>query len=196
MPRAPTSGWNSSATGCWAWSWPRSCTRFIRDDAEGALALKFNALVRGEACARAAEAAGLADHLILASPEAAAAAARKAAILGGACEAVIAALYLDGGMAAARGFIERYWAEHVRRARPGREMRDAKTRLQEWAQGARALPAPVYTRDRRATAPTMRRVSRSKRRWTAMTPETGEGGSKREAEQDAAAKLLAQVGLP
>ena len=47
---------------------------------------------------------------------------------------MIAALYLDGGMEAARGFIERYWADEV--AALGADMRDAKTALQEWAQAA------------------------------------------------------------
>ena len=104
------------------------------DDAEGALALKFNALARGAACARAAEDAGLAEHVILANSEKASGGRDKPAILSGACEAVIAALYLDGGMDAARAFVERYWTGHVRRLW-AHDMRDAKTRLQEWAQG-------------------------------------------------------------
>ena len=60
-------------------------------DAEGALALKYNALARRETCAAAAEAAGLAPHLILASSEVGSGGRRKLAILAGACEAVIAA---------------------------------------------------------------------------------------------------------
>jgi ribonuclease-3 len=71
------------------------------NDAEGALALKYNALVRQDTCARAAEAAGLGEHLILANSESSSGGRRKAAILAGACEAVIAALYQDGGMEAA-----------------------------------------------------------------------------------------------
>ena len=67
------------------------------DAPEGALALKFNALARGEACAAAADNAGLADHVILAASEAASGGRRKSAILAGVCEAVIAALYIDGG---------------------------------------------------------------------------------------------------
>src|SRR6266480_3764233 len=64
-------------------------------DPDGVLALKLNALVRKEACARAAEAAGLAENLILAHSEANSGGRGKAVILAGACEAVIAALYLD-----------------------------------------------------------------------------------------------------
>ena len=80
-------------------------------DAEGALALKFNALARGAACARAAAAAGLAEHVILANSEKSAGGRDKPAILSGVCEAIIAAIYLDGGMAPARDFVERYWAD-------------------------------------------------------------------------------------
>jgi ribonuclease-3 len=157
------------------------------DDAEGALALKFNALARGAACARAAEAAGLADHIVLAASERASGGRGKPAILSGACEAVIAALYLDGGMAAARNFVERYWAEMF--AALSADMRDAKTRLQEWAQGPGRSGAPVYAliaRDGPDHAPRfVVEVS-----VAGLPPERGEGGSKREAEQDAAAKLL------
>src|ERR1700750_2783133 len=63
-------------------------------DAEGALALKFNALARGAACARAADAAGLSEHMILAQSERASGGRNKPAILSGACEAVSAGLYL------------------------------------------------------------------------------------------------------
>jgi ribonuclease III len=116
------------------------------DDTEGDLALKLNALVRGEACAAAAEAAGLADHLILARAEAGSGGRRKTAILAGACEALIAALYLDGGLEAAERFIARYWTDAY--ASLGADMRDPKTVLQEWAQGRRGgkwgNDAPVY----------------------------------------------------
>jgi ribonuclease-3 len=71
------------------------------------------------------------------------------------------------------------------------EMRDAKTKLQEWAQG-RGLPAPAYcemSRSGPAHAPHFVIEAAVE----GLAPETGEGGSKREAEQDAAAKLLARV---
>jgi ribonuclease III len=164
------------------------------DDAEGALALKFNALARGAACARAAEAAGLSEHIVLAQSERASGGRNKPAILSGACEAVIAALYLDGGMAAARLFVERYWTEMFETL--SADMRDAKTRLQEWAQApGRSGGAPLYTlvaRDGPDHAP--RFVVEAS--VTGLPPERGEGGSKREAEQDAAAKLLAKAEAP
>ena len=166
------------------------------DDAEGALALKFNALARGAACARAAEAAGLADHIILAQSERASGGRNKPAILSGACEAVIAALYLDGGMAAARAFVERYWTSMFENL--GQDMRDAKTRLQEWAQAperfkdGRGGMAPVYTLIGRKGPDHLPRFV-VEVTVEGFEPERGEGGSKREAEQDAATKLLAKV---
>jgi dsRNA-specific ribonuclease len=62
-------------------------------------------------------------------------------VLGDICEAVIGAIYLDGGYAAASQFVERNWLERMRK--PRRPLRDPKTVLQEWAQ-SKGLPTPVY----------------------------------------------------
>lgn len=160
-------------------------------DPEGALALKFNALARGAACARAATDAGLAEHIILANSEKAGGGRGKPAILSGACEAVIAALYLDGGMEVARAFVERYWAGMVEEL--GSDMRDAKTRLQEWAQArGKDAGAPVYVLKER-TGPDHAPRFVVEARVPGHAPMTGEGASKRQAEQDAAAKLLEKV---
>lgn len=162
------------------------------NDAEGALALKFNALARGAACARAAEAAGLAEHVILANSEKSAGGRGKMAILSGVCEAVIAALYLDGGLEAARQFVNRYWAGQFEDL--SHDMRDAKTRLQEWAQGrGKASCAPVYTL-KEQSGPDHAPRFMVEARVNGFDPVVGEGGSKRAAEQDAAQKLLTAVG--
>jgi ribonuclease III len=163
-------------------------------DAEGALALKFNALARREACTQAAELAELSEHLILAKAEAGSGGRKKGAILSGACEAVIAALYLDGGMAAARGFIMRYWQDAF--ASLDHDMRDAKTALQEWAQGrgGKTRAAPVYrivSREGPDHAPRFV-VEVSVAGEEACT---GEGSSKREAEQAAARAMLQRLNL-
>lgn len=164
---------------------------YPKDD-EGSLALKFNHLVRAEACAAAAEASGIADHLILAKSESGSGGRRKIAITSGACEAVIAALYLDGGIEAVRVFIDRYWTDAF--AALNNEMRDPKTRLQEWAQsrGAKAGP-PVYTIIGRE-GPDHAPVFQVQVRVIGKEPQTGSGTSKREAEQDAARKMLTSVG--
>ncbi|HEY8254007.1 MAG TPA: ribonuclease III [Rhizomicrobium sp.] len=160
------------------------------EESEGPLTVKLHALVRAEACARVAEAAGLPNYLHMAGPGLDGARAR-AAILSDVCEAVIAALYLDGGMAAARAFIERYWAEMFDDPGQGAEMRDAKTRLQEWAQG-RGLAAPLY-REAARSGPAHAPHFVIEASVEGMAPERGEGGSKREAEQEAAAKLLTRA---
>ncbi len=165
--------------------------RAYPDDPEGALALKFNALVRGETCASVAEAAGLPEFAVFAAGEGAS--RRNTVILAGLCEAVIAALYLDGGFEVARSFIERFWAESF--AALGADMRDAKTALQEWAQSrARTLPsAPSYRLVKREGPDHAPRflVEVS---VAGQGTEVGEGRTKREAEQAAAKALLSRVG--
>jgi ribonuclease-3 len=162
-------------------------------DAEGELALKLNALVRRDACAAAAEAAGLAEHVVLAASEAASGGRRKAAILAGVCESVIAALYLDGGLETARRFILRYWAGQF--ADLGRDMRDAKTALQEWAQARASREAPVYKLvGRQGPDHAPRFVVEVSIKGEGVA--TGEGNSKREAEQAAAATMLARIDRP
>lgn len=162
-------------------------------DREGALALKFNALARRETCAQAAEAAGIAPHLILASAEAQSGGRRKLAILAGACEAVIAALYLDGGMEAARRFIDLFWADAF--AALNTDMRDAKTILQEWAQGhAQNRGMPVYRLIGRQ-GPDHAPVFQVEVKVDGVEPQAGTGGSKREAEQAAAVRMLEYLGL-
>lgn len=160
------------------------------DESEGPLTVKLHALVRAEACARVAEEAGLPTYVHLAGPALDSARAR-AAILSDVCEAVIAALYLDGGMTAARAFIDRYWAGMFDDPAQGGQMRDAKTRLQEWAQG-RGLAAPIY-RETARSGPAHAPHFVIEALLEGLDPERGEGGSKREAEQEAAAKLLARV---
>jgi len=159
-------------------------------ESEGPLTVRLHALVRAEACARAAEAAGLPGYIHLAGPSLDSPRAR-AAILSDVCEAVIAALYLDGGMKAARMFIERYWTDMFADPGTGPELRDAKTRLQEWAQG-RGLAAPSY-RETARSGPAHAPHFIIEALVEGLSPELGEGGSKREAEQEAAAKLLARI---
>ena len=164
--------------------------RYPEED-EGALTRRVHALVRWEACARVGEEIGLWEHLILTRSEAAGGRARGP-IVGSALEAVIAALYLDGGMDAARAFIARWWEAMF--ADPGSDTRDAKTRLQEWAQArGRDAGAPVYALKEQAGPDHAPRFV-VEVQVKGFTPVSGEGGSKRQAEQDAAAKLLAAVG--
>ena len=159
--------------------------RYPEED-EGSLTRRVHSLVRWEACARVGEEIGLWDHLVLTRSEAAGGRARGP-ILGSALEAVIAALYLDGGMDVARAFIIRWWG--VMFADAATDVRDAKTRLQEWAQ-ARGKPVPAYAVTGRVGpdhAPTFT-VSVE---VAGLVPVSAQGRSRQEAEKAAAAQLLA-----
>ena len=108
---------------------------------EGHMTRRMAELVRRETVALVALRVGLDRHLLLSASEAAAGAARNPGILADVCEAVIAAIYLDGGLPAATEFIRRWWEPLVDEGKP--PPRDPKTQLQEWAQ-ARGLGLPAY----------------------------------------------------
>lgn len=160
-------------------------TRFS-DTSEGGLAPRLNALVRKETCADVARAMGLGEALFLSPAEVQRGGRDKDSILGDACEAVMAALYLDAGLEVARGVFERYWDAALSdlTSRP----QDPKSALQERA-AARKLPAPAYDvvdRSGPAHRPVFR-VTVSVEGWGAAE---GEGGSKQSAERAAAEALL------
>ncbi|QFU09772.1 Ribonuclease 3 [Rhodobacteraceae bacterium THAF1] len=157
--------------------------------AEGQLAPRFNALVRKEACAEVARSIELGEVLRLGRSEMMSGGRRKEALLGDAMEAVIAAVYLDGGFEAARQVILRLWGGRIDGVEA--DARDPKTALQEWAQ-ARKLPPPEYVEVARSGpdhAPVFTIAAKLKGGQTAEAT----AKSKREAQQKAAAALLAQV---
>ena len=162
--------------------------RFPRE-AEGALALRHAELVRRETLAEVAGEIGLEDYLRLAKGEEAAGERQNPALLANACEAVIGALYLDGGLAVAWAFVERLWA--ARLEADARPPQDAKTALQEWAQ-ARALRLPKY-REVGRKGPAHEPYFTLEVEVGGQQPARGEGRSKRLAEQAAAARLLARL---
>ena len=108
---------------------------------EGELSRRLADLVRREACADVARAIELGAALRLGASEANAGGRMRTAILADVCEALVGAVYLDGGYDAAAKLVERLWGERMRA--PVRPLRDPKTILQEWAQ-ARGLPTPTY----------------------------------------------------
>ena len=161
---------------------------------EGGLAVRLNALVRRETCAKAARLAELGPYIIMANSESESGGRDKPAILAGACEAVIAALYLDGGMPAAREFILKYWAGDFGNAQS--DLRDAKTALQEWAQSG-ALPdksQPKYRLKERVGPDHAPRFT-IEVELPDQAPEAGEGPTKRDAEQAAARRMLIKLGV-
>jgi ribonuclease-3 len=163
---------------------------FPRAD-EGELSRRLADLVRKEACADVARAIGLGEAIRLGASESNAGGRNRTAILADVCEALIGAVYVDGGYPAAAALIARLWEERMRS--PVRPLRDAKTILQEWAQG-RGLPTPVY-REVERKGPDHSPEFRITVELPDRTPAEGTGRSKRAAEQAAAAAMLVQEGI-
>ena len=157
---------------------------------EGTLAPRFNALVRKETCAEVARQIELGDVLKIGRSEMLSGGRRKDALLGDGMEAVIAAIYKDGGFEVAKTIIINLWGDRIKNVKG--DARDAKTMLQEWAQ-ARGQNPPNYevmSRSGPDHAPDF---------LVKVILDSGEtsealAGSKRQAEQMAAKALLQKIG--
>ena len=156
------------------------------EDAEGKLARRHGMLVSEEVLAECAAAIDLGAYLHLSAGEHSSGGRRNPALLADALEAVIAALYLDAGLEVARAFVERIYGDRIRAITP--PPRDAKTALQEWAQG-RGLPLPVY-RTVATAGPAHKPVFEIEVAIAGLGAARGRGTPKRVAEQDAARALL------
>ena len=155
-------------------------------ESEGALAPRLNRFVKKGACAEAFRHFKLQEFIILSDGEVASGGNERESTLGDACEAVIGAIYLDGGLSAARKFVEAGWALQFSSA--PMETRDPKTLLQEWAQ-ARGLPLPKYHVLNRS-GPDHEPVYAIEVQVPPHGEATATGSSKRDAERNAAALLL------
>ena len=162
--------------------------RFAGSD-EGDLTRVRAHLVREETLHRVALQIGLPEVVNLSDGEARGGGAQRASILADALEALIGAAFLDGGFEAARLIVQRLFGETINSTDIGNWAKDAKTELQEWLQ-ARRLPVPTY------------RISATRGQAHAQTfdvecsvpalglTESGEGRSRRIAEQEAARRML------
>lgn len=158
---------------------------------EGELSKRLADLVRKETCVDVARSLGFLDAIKLGAVGAGAGARLRKSVLGDICEAVIGAIFLDGGYATAAKFVEANWLERMRK--PQRPLRDPKTVLQEWAQG-KGLPVPVY-REIERTGPHHDPQFRVAVDLPGLTSAEGTGGSKRVAEKAAASAMLASEGV-
>lgn len=158
---------------------------------EGELAPRLNALVRKETCARAALAFGLDAELRLSPQEDAAGGRRKTAILGDVCEAFLGALFIDGGLDAARRAYDQFWTKNLEELSHGH--RDAKTALQEWSQ-ERRLGAPKYEVTS-SGGPAHAPAFEVEVTVQGFRPSAGRGKSKREAQMAAAVAFLLREGI-
>lgn len=158
---------------------------------EGELSLRLNALVNAETLAAVADELGLSDLIVAGSELRTLTGRKRVNLRADVMEALIAAVYLESGLETARSFIRRYW--DGRSKAPTAARRDAKTELQEWAhQFAKA--SPLYVIDKRE-GPDHDPVFEVSVRIAGLAPATGSGRSKREAEQAAAAAILAREGV-
>ena len=162
---------------------------FPRAD-EGELSQRLSDLVRKETCTEVALAIDIGPYLRLSGNEAHSGGRKKSAILADVCEAVIGAVFLDAGYAAAAEMVERFWRERMLAHRP---LRDAKTLLQEWAQG-RGLPPPAY-RELERRGPDHRPEFRIVVELPGFAAAEGKGRTKRDAEQAAATAMLVREGV-
>jgi ribonuclease-3 len=158
---------------------------------EGELSRRLADLVRKETCTEIARTIELGPAIRLGASEANAGGRTRPAILADVCEALIGAVYLDGGFDAAASLVGKLWEARLRTKAP--PLRDPKTVLQEWAQ-ARGMPTPVY-REIARSGPHHNPEFRVAVQLPPLAPAEGSGRSKRAAEQAAAAALMEREGF-
>lgn len=157
---------------------------------EGDIAKRHAALVAQPALAKVADTLQLGSQLKFSAGEAKAGGARKDTVLSGAMEALIGAIYLDGGLEPATAFVRKHWEPLV--ATSAAPPEDPKTKLQEWAQ-SKGLPLPAYREVSRSGAdhsPVFEMEVTIKNHGTV----SASAASKRQAEKDAAQKMLDKIG--
>lgn len=158
---------------------------------EGELSVRLNQLVSAESCAQVADELELHRYIRTGADVKKLTGKRMLNVRADVVESLIAALYLDGGLEAARQFILRNWTERATRADGAR--RDAKTELQEWAHANFAVTPSYRVEDRSGPDHDPRFTVTVEVKGVA--PETGVDRSKRAAEQVAATKMLEREGV-
>lgn len=159
------------------------------DGDEGTKTKARAALVSATSLARHADALGLPALLLLSRGEEKSGGRKKAALWADVYEAVLAALYLDGGLEPARSFVEKDLGADL--LEPALAARDPKSALQEILQG-RGEPPPDYVVVEE-TGPAHRKRYKIECRVHGDALATGEGHTKKKAQQEAARKALEAV---
>jgi ribonuclease-3 len=159
------------------------------DNDEGDLSRLRSRVVRGDTLARLAAGLKLGDHLIMGDGELKSGGFQRGSILADALEALFGAVYLDGGFEACREVIRAVCDEVIEDLPDAEQLKDPKTRLQEWMQ-ARARPLPEYELLREEGAEHAKRFVIRARLPDSGDEATASGNSRRKAEQAAASTLL------
>lgn len=157
---------------------------------EGELTRRHHLLVSGATCARVARGLEIGRALRLDGGAVGQGARSNSRILGDAMEAVLAAVFLDGGLDAARAVFRRAWGDALAQTVAAADRREPKTALQEWAT-ARSLPAPAYAVVDRSGPDHAPQFTVTVRVGD-LSPAMGQGASLRTAEKAAASELLAR----
>lgn len=163
----------------------------FREASEGELSVRLNQLVSADTCAKVSDDLGLHQFIRTGSDVKKLTGKPMMNVRADVVEALIAAIYLDGGLEAARGFVLRNWQNRATSEHGGR--RDAKTELQEWAH-ANFATTPVYRVDERSGPDHDPRFTVTVE-IAGVAPATGTERSKRAAEQVAAQKVLEREGI-
>lgn len=158
---------------------------------EGELSLRLNALVNAEALAEIADDIGLSEVIVAGTELRTLKGKKRVNLRADVMESLIAAIYIEGGLDAARSFIKKHW--EPRSQAPSAARRDPKTELQEWAHQV-AKASPSYNVDSRE-GPDHDPVFQISVRIEGIEPASGTGRSKREAEQAAATTILVREGV-
>lgn len=165
--------------------------RDFPDADEGEMSARLHGLVDKAACARVADAIGVGPAMRLSPGEAKQGGRRREGVLGDAMEALLAAVWLDGGIDAARSVFDRVWAVELTSA-PRRTLSNPKSALQEWAL-KQGKPLPTYRVVERTGsdhAPTFTVEAEV----AGLAPMQGKGRSRQDAEKTAATALLTREG--
>jgi ribonuclease-3 len=162
---------------------------------EGDLTYARSRLVREEALAHLAAQIGLGDALVLDGGVRKSGGFRRDSILADSLEAVFGAIYLDGGLAAARAVCERLYGGQLDELPNPAQLKDAKTRLQEWLQG-RGRPIPVYEMGVAQGAAHRPQFTVACRLADSGEATEGAADTRKGAEQVAAARMLEKLGAP
>lgn len=162
------------------------------DDNEGSLSRLRSRVVRGETLAQIASLLRLGDHLLLGEGELKSGGFLQESILADALEAVLGAIYLDGGFQAGEMVIMKIFDPVIRDLPDAEDLKDPKTRLQEWLQ-SQARPLPEYELMGEEGAEHAKRFHVLCRLADSGENAEAEGGSRRKAEQAAAARMLQSV---
>ncbi|WP_407275396.1 ribonuclease III [Halothiobacillus sp. DCM-1] len=159
---------------------------------EGELSRWRASLVREESLAKIARSLNLGNYLVLGSGELKSGGFRRDSILADALEAMIGAVYLDQGFAVAKAVLDRLFDPLLARLPDAASLKDPKTRLQEWLQGARReLPSYEVTGTWGQAHQQVFEVTC--RLSDQATISVGRGSSRRKAEQAAAEQMLARL---